>query len=172
MPFVIWHSVIKTFNDEINSLLEKQNTLTMYALWWKGRVFCCHDVTLRRWVCGYQPTDRNPILLKGTAHLKQHTFWIAVFSSAMKIFKITFQDVVDNIWKIPVALFSLQFWVICHCLGEHVFYVFEFNSPNAASDFRFCFEKWFGCTLKFVPRTPIDNKPALVQVMAWCRTGD
>ena len=27
-------------------------------------------------------------------------------------------------------------------------------------------------SLKFVPRSPIDNKPALVQVMAWCRTGD
>ena len=27
-------------------------------------------------------------------------------------------------------------------------------------------------SLKFVPMSPIDNKPALVQVMAWCRTGD
>ena len=27
-------------------------------------------------------------------------------------------------------------------------------------------------SLKFVPRDPIDNKPALVQVMAWRRTGD
>ena len=27
-------------------------------------------------------------------------------------------------------------------------------------------------SLKFVPRSPIDNKPALVQAMAWCRTGD
>ena len=27
-------------------------------------------------------------------------------------------------------------------------------------------------SLKFVPKSPIDNKPALVQVMAWCRTGD
>ena len=26
--------------------------------------------------------------------------------------------------------------------------------------------------LKFVPGIPIDNKPALVQVMAWHRTGD
>ena len=26
--------------------------------------------------------------------------------------------------------------------------------------------------LKFIPRNPIDNKPALVRVMAWCRTGD
>ena len=25
--------------------------------------------------------------------------------------------------------------------------------------------------LKFVPRNPIDNKSALIQVMAWCRTG-
>ena len=27
-------------------------------------------------------------------------------------------------------------------------------------------------SLKYVPGSPIDNKPALVQVMAWCRTGD
>ena len=27
-------------------------------------------------------------------------------------------------------------------------------------------------SLKFVPKEPIDSKPALVQVMAWRRTGD
>ena len=27
-------------------------------------------------------------------------------------------------------------------------------------------------SLKFIPRNPIDNKPALVQVMAWRRIGD
>ena len=27
-------------------------------------------------------------------------------------------------------------------------------------------------SLKFIPRSPIDNKPALVQVMAWSWTGD
>ena len=27
-------------------------------------------------------------------------------------------------------------------------------------------------SVKFVPRSLIDNKPALVQVMAWCLTGD
>ena len=27
-------------------------------------------------------------------------------------------------------------------------------------------------SLKFVPRSPIDNKPALVQVIAWYRIGD
>ena len=27
-------------------------------------------------------------------------------------------------------------------------------------------------SLKFVPKVPIDNKSALVQVMAWRRTGD
>ena len=30
----------------------------------------------------------------------------------------------------------------------------------------------FQITLKFVPRGPIDNKPALFQVMAWRQTGD
>ena len=27
-------------------------------------------------------------------------------------------------------------------------------------------------SLKFIPRSPLDNKPALVQVMAWSRIGD
>ena len=27
-------------------------------------------------------------------------------------------------------------------------------------------------SLKYIPRSPIDNKPALVWVMAWHRTGD
>ena len=27
-------------------------------------------------------------------------------------------------------------------------------------------------SLKYVPRSPIDNKPALVQIMAWHQTGD
>ena len=30
----------------------------------------------------------------------------------------------------------------------------------------------FEISLQFVPVSPIDNKPALVQVMAWRRTGD
>ena len=27
-------------------------------------------------------------------------------------------------------------------------------------------------SLKFVPRSPVDNKPALFQEMAWCQTND
>ena len=27
-------------------------------------------------------------------------------------------------------------------------------------------------SMKFVPKGPIDNNPALVQIMAWCRSGD
>ena len=27
-------------------------------------------------------------------------------------------------------------------------------------------------SMKFIPRSPMDNKPALVQVIAWCWTGD
>ena len=30
----------------------------------------------------------------------------------------------------------------------------------------------FQTSLKLVPRSPIDNKPGLVQVMAWRQTGD
>ena len=35
---------------------------------------------------------------------------------------------------------------------------------------KFCIVIWI--SLKFVPKGPIDNKWALVQVMAWHRTGD
>ena len=35
---------------------------------------------------------------------------------------------------------------------------------------KFCISIWI--SLKFVPRDPINNRPALVQVMAWCRTDD
>ena len=34
------------------------------------------------------------------------------------------------------------------------------------------FVLWFEISLKFVPKGPIDNKWALVQVMAWHLTGD
>ena len=34
------------------------------------------------------------------------------------------------------------------------------------------FQLHFQISLKYVPRSPIDNKPALVQLMAWRRTGD
>ena len=27
-------------------------------------------------------------------------------------------------------------------------------------------------SLKFIPRSPIDNKPAMVSVMAWCQRAD
>ena len=33
---------------------------------------------------------------------------------------------------------------------------------------KFCISIWI--SLKFVPRGPIDNRPALVQVMAWWQT--
>ena len=35
---------------------------------------------------------------------------------------------------------------------------------------KFCFS--IRISLKFVPKGPADNKPALVLVMAWCQTGD
>ena len=45
-------------------------------------------------------------ILKGTAHLKQHLYQIAIFSSGMKIFKIAFQHIVGNSCMVPIAPFS------------------------------------------------------------------
>ena len=44
--------------------------------------------------------------VKGTAHLKQHSYQMAIFSSGMKIFKIAFQHVVDNSCMVHIAPFS------------------------------------------------------------------
>ena len=43
--------------------------------------------------------------------------------------------------------------------------------------FRYIYRNWKFCiliriSLKIAPKGSIDNNPALVQVMAWCRTGD
>ena len=55
---------------------------------------------------------------------------MAIFSFGMKIFKIDFQHVVDNM--VPIARFPLQILVIWHCLsvfGENIFfYNSGFNS--------------------------------------------
>ena len=45
-------------------------------------------------------------MFKGTAHLKQHSYQIAIFSSGMKIFKIAFQHVVGNSCMVHIAPFS------------------------------------------------------------------
>ena len=41
--------------------------------------------------------------VKGTAHLKQHSYQMAIFSSGMKIFKIAFQHVVDMVHIAPFS---------------------------------------------------------------------
>ena len=65
---------------------------------------------------------------KGTAHLKQHSNKIAIFSSGMKIFKIAFQHVVGNSCIVPIAPFSATnfnhmtlFWRFG---GKHLFLQF------------------------------------------------
>ena len=45
------------------------------------------------------------VRIKGTAHLKQHSYQMAIFSSGMKIFKIAFQHVVDNSCMVHIAPF-------------------------------------------------------------------
>ena len=50
--------------------------------------------------------------------------------------------------------------------------ILQMTSSNA-----FCWTKMFKnvsikISLKFVPKSPINNIPALVQIMAWCRQGD
>ena len=52
------------------------------------------------------------------------------------------------------------------------------NGRHFAADISKCifmnemFCIWIRISMKFVPKRPIDNKSALVQVMAWRRTGD
>ena len=61
-------------------------------------------------------------------------------------------------------------------LSEHI--EAETNGGHVPDDiFKWIFlniDVWISIniSLRFVPRGPIDNIPALVQIMAWCRRGD
>ena len=71
---------------------------------------------------------------------------MAIFSFVMNIFKIAFQDVADNGWKIPVLPFSAIHLVRWHCfsvLGKHLFLQFCIRLLNETPGFPFCFGKWF-----------------------------
>ena len=50
--------------------------------------------------------ERHWRAYQSTAHLTQQSFWMATFSSGLKIFKIAYKDVVDNSWEVPTAPFS------------------------------------------------------------------
>ena len=47
----------------------------------------------------------NPLVFEGTAHLKQHSYQMAISSYGMNIIKIAFQDDVDDSRKVPIAPF-------------------------------------------------------------------
>ena len=72
-------------------------------------VFSVRFLVISVWECRYarklKITHLHWGAFKGTAHLTQQSFWMATFSSGLKIFKIAFKDVVDNSWEIPTAPF-------------------------------------------------------------------
>ena len=84
-------------------------------------------------------------------------------------FKNTFHLPYDTIHNGQLDLTALQ--VLSHLPLDKM-------AANSADDICKCIfinEKFcilIRISLKFLPRGPIDNRPALVQVMAWRRTGD
>ena len=67
--------------------------------------------------------------------------------------------------------------IVSHCLGLTHLPLDEMAAILAHDFFNCIFFKEnvripIQISLKYVPRGPIDNRPALVQVMAWRRTGD
>ena len=74
----------------------------------------------------------------------------------------------------PLDNHVVETWIVfngeCHSLSNLLILpaddIFEYISMNE----KFCI--LIGISLKFVPKGPIGNKSALVQVRAWHRTGD
>ena len=71
---------------------------------------------------------------------------------------------------IPCALFR-WYWSALHNEAKIRW------PPFRRRHFQTHFLEWNVCisiniSLKFIPKGPIDNKPLLVQIMAWCRKGD
>ena len=74
---------------------------------------------------------------------------------------------------------------LCNCLSKSSSQLISVNSSSPGQNGRHFTDNIFKCifvnektciliriSLKFVPQGLIDNKSTLVQVMAWCRTGD
>ena len=86
-----------------------------------------------------------------------------------------------NLWLVPAVMMgsNCQSWPWNGDRTSH------FNSFPPGQDGRHFADNIFRCiflnkncvcvcriSLKFFPKGPIDNNPALVQIMAWCHTGD
>ena len=72
---------------------------------------------------------------------------------------------------IPAQSFQLWITVLTHLLLDKMATILAndiFKCIFLNENIKFFIQ----ISLKFVPQDPIDNKPALVQVMAWRRTGD
>ena len=95
----------------------------------------------------------------------------------------------DKRWHgetIGLHYWQCQFWPVdsLHLTGLRVKW-YQFNTLRPRQNGRHFPDDIFKCiflnengrisikfSLKFVPKVPINNIPALVQIMAWCRPGD
>ena len=140
----------------------------------------CHDgfVTWKRlpyygpfcggihgWVtCGFphiKPVMRNLDVcfdVKGTAHLKRHSVWRAIFQLEWRYSKLLFRTLQTSVERYILHIFLLQILVIRHCFsvfcGKHLFIHFWIQFLNAASHYRFCFGKSFSKYGTFYKKMP------------------
>ena len=87
----------------------------------------------------------------------------------------------NNLFQVTLHTSSIFAW---KCSMSH-FYMFAFNTLRPRQNGRYLPDDIFECiflkenvwipikiSLKFVPKSPINNIPALAQIMAWGRPGD
>ena len=122
------------------------------------------------------------IYLLGTWNFWQGTIFFSVFTCPM----VREMKTIYTSWRIHFYQNQL-----CHCYGQqfqcHYLDQYWFimntlrprrNGHHFWDDILKCIffneNVWISITvsLRFVPNIPIDNKPALVQIMAWRRPGD
>ena len=150
MELFLYFCLIQIYRRNQNSVTSNNcnNQLTLrdhtHTSTYAPRTFSTNNVVVHLIISHFTAS------LKGTAHLKQQSFWMAIFSSGMKIFKITFrkQDLKTN--YCTVFRWKFNHMTLSYRLGENTFFFhFWFKFLNAASDFRFCFD--ILVTLKTVP---------------------
>ena len=102
---------------------------------------------------------------------------------------------IGNQWNCKLHLLTMQLWQICwqsliytvwlgHCCVLCLL-LLQINTMRPTQNGRHFPDDIFKCiflnenvwifvkiSLKFVPKRPINNIPALVQMMAWCRPGN
>ena len=142
--------------------------MDMYAVKWKPCVD--HSKIATQQICNVASIWKLSITVKlafSTASYNKNTFKLLTKRLRSSVRHKTLEyirgkPITDATWSPGMSFTHLPLDKMSTILADGIFKSIFMNE-----NYRILIQ----ISLKSVPRSPISNKPALIQVMAWCRTG-